>query len=192
MVNSAIKTFPTQKQSKRKLNDKPWFGKECKNKSNNFANKRKEFLNNNNRITKLKMIQAKKEYKPVLNKYRNKFNKNFNNKLRRIKDKDPKYFWSIIKSKKKETLTDISMKCLHEYFKNLNEENDKETGLHISDVIINNNEEPILNDEITENEIVNAINKLKHDKATGFDGISNEIIKNSSKKITKLLTFILY
>jgi len=63
------------------------------------------------------MIQAKKEYKRVLNKYRNKFNKNFDNKLRQIKDKDPKYFWSIIKSKKKEPLTDISMKCLYEYFK---------------------------------------------------------------------------
>ena len=57
------------------------------------------------------------------------------------------------------------MKCLYEYFKNLNEGNDNEAGLHISDVIINNNEEPILNDEITENEIVNIINKLKNNKA---------------------------
>jgi len=131
------------------------------------------------------MIQAKKEYKRVLNKYRNKFNKNFDNKLRQIKDKDPKYFWSIIKSKKKEPLTDISMKCLYDYFKNLNEGNDNEAGLHISDFIINNNEEPILNDEITENEIVNVINKLKNNKATGLDRISNEVIKNSSKKSIK-------
>jgi len=190
LITSAINTFPAQKQSKRNLNDKPWFGKECKNKSNNFANKRKEVLKNNNRITKFKMIQAKKEYKRVLNKYRNKFNKNFDNKLRQIKDKDPKYFWSIIKSKKKEPLADISMKCLYEYFKNLNEGNDNEARLHISDCIINNNEEPILNDEITENEIVNVINKLKNNKATGLDGISNEMIKNSSKKIIKLLTYI--
>ena len=52
-------------------------------------------------------------------------------------------------------------------------------------MIINNNEEPILNDEITENEIVNVINKLKNNKATGLDRISNEVIKNSSKKSIK-------
>ena len=89
VVNSAIKTCPAQKQSKRKVNDKPWFGKKCKNKSNNFANRRKECLNNNNRITKFKMIQAKKEYKRVLNKCRNKVNNTFDNNLRQLKTKIP-------------------------------------------------------------------------------------------------------
>ena len=48
----------------------------------------------------------------------------------------------------------------------------------------------IINNEITEKEVKNAITKLKCKKAAGFDGITNEMIK-ASPILTSLFNLIL-
>ena len=39
-----------------------------------------------------------------------------NSKLRTLKDKDPKKFWSIINDKRKEPIKEIQIETLYEYF----------------------------------------------------------------------------
>ena len=45
-----------------------------------------------------------------------------------------------------------------------------------------------LNKDITEEEVTNAIRKLKNGKATGPDGVPNEILKWGEKTLSPILT----
>ena len=75
---------------------------------------------------------------------------------------------------------DVDLQTFFDYFKELNAE------IHADDVvgptnIANNNIntvcEALLNSEITEAEIKEAIQSLKNNKTSGIDGIANEYLK---------------
>jgi hypothetical protein len=44
---------------------------------------------------------------------------------------------------------------------------------------------------VTNIEIINAINNLKSKNSSGYDGISNKLLKLSSQSISRLLSYII-
>jgi hypothetical protein len=51
---------------------------------------------------------------------------------------------------------------------------------------------PVMNcNLVAEEEITTAINKLKSKNSSGYDGITNKLIKLSRKQISKPLTYII-
>ena len=71
---------------------------------------------------------------------------------------------------KKENV-DIPVNTLYEYLKKLNEndENNDEAGTFLDNICDNQIYDDILNGDITEDEVLNAIKNLKNGKAAGID-----------------------
>ena len=104
MLNdSGKKTFSKRMQNRRNTSQKLWFGKECRFKRKKFLKCQWAYLKENNPQKRNQMNSAKKAYKQAINKFKNKELKKFNNKLRNLKDNNPRQFWSLIKDKNKES-----------------------------------------------------------------------------------------
>ena len=188
MLNdSGKKTFSKRMQNRRNTSQKLWFGKECRIKRKKFLKCRRAYLKENNPQKRNEMNSAKKEYKQAINKFKNKELKKFNNKLRNLKDNNPRQFWSLIKDKNKESLKEIEMNTLFEHFRNLNKGND-DNQPNLLDMQIEGNEH--LDAPVTEEEVRKITTKLKNNKSPGIDGIVNEYIKYGIDKIANVLTAI--
>ena len=73
-------------------------------------------MKNKTQTGRAKSTEAKKLYEKTVNYARKTFNKKMNSKLRSLKDKDPKKFWSIINDKKTEPIKEMQIETLYEYF----------------------------------------------------------------------------
>jgi hypothetical protein len=62
---------------------------------------------------------------------------------------------------------------------NENDENDDEAGTFLDNICDNQIYDDILNGDITEDEVLNAIKNLKNGKAAGIDDFVNEYFKYS-------------
>ena len=87
-------------------------------------------------------------------------------------------FWNYVNSlNTKPSNPDIKLDALHDFFKTLNstEHDDVVEG----EIAANNLDSDMLNCEISEDEILKCIKKLKNGKCPGIDDIMNEYIKVS-------------
>ena len=126
------------------------------------------------------MIEKSKKYKAELKRVQSKEKENLVIKLKENKSKDPKTYWKISKEKNlNESKTSLTLEDFYRHFKTLSEENDLiYDHLTEPETIVNETRElEILNNPITENEVLKAIGKLKNDKAPGYDNIINEHMK---------------
>ena len=97
-----------------------------------------------------------------------------------MQSKSPKDYWNYIHSlNSKRKTANIDIGIFYEFFKDLNKtDNEHETDQANPDFPdINIDHE--LNNEITCDEILEAVQKLKSGKANGLDELSNECIKHS-------------
>ena len=78
---------------------------------------------------------------------------------------------------------------MYEYFKELNnyEEDDDDDDIDLDAVFHNPLCDTLLNDELTEREILNAIKGLKNNKSPGLDSVFNEYLKNSPLCLIRIL-----
>ena len=98
-------------------------------------------------------------------------------KLKALRKKDSKEFWKHFKKKQKPEQQPINE--LYTFFKCFNE-NERGTNIEITTPhTTTDNDNPILNSEIRNEEITQAIQKLKNEKSPGQDFILNEYIKAS-------------
>ena len=119
-------------------------------------------------------------------------------KLKTMKSNNPKDFWKLINSNKKNKgKTNIAMDILFDFFKDLNSgdnsDNDLDTNSNMdsdldsnSDLDDNSDVNEIINGPITVDEIEKAIKRLKNNKASSDDNIINEYMKHSSQKMILL------
>lgn len=195
-VDNAKNTFGTHTPKKR-LNDhnksKPWFNKTC-------AEKRKEFNKLRDKYKHDKSDQVKNELNLKAKEFRNAMNKSFElfqeqnaTKLRQTSKSDPKEMWKILNnmnfSNKKDANIDIDK--LYEYFKKLNDTSEDVVDEDDSDAFLDNicdNDlyDVIINGEITEDEVNEAIKGLKNGKASGIDEFVNEYFKCSSPHLVSI------
>ena len=167
----------------KRNNCKKYFNSECyiKRKAYRKAKKyhyRVRTVDNHNDL-----VCKSKEYKNVLKKQFNEYQKSFVSKLRGLRTSDPKSYWSLLNrgcDKGKITQQKVAMNVFFDHFKNLNNvENDVDIVLP-DDVTEYNT---VINESITEKEVLEAIKSLKNQKACGNDMILNEFLKNGTDKL---------
>ena len=125
------------------------------------------------------MIEKSKEYKANLKRVKNKERNNLIKELRKCKSDDPKAYWKILNNQKKNCQVPITLNEFFEHFKQLADDESYDN----SDVNITNDQVTvdaeilsILNDPISEEEIIKSIKKLKNNKSPASDMIVNESI----------------
>ena len=86
------------------------------------------------------------------------------NKLRQMKQKSPKDFWNYVNSLNRKTNnSDIKLDSLFDFFKNLNS-TEHDDGDDSREELGVPNDSDALSTEVTEDEIINCIKKLKNGK----------------------------
>ena len=177
--NAAEQSFPPAKpaSSKRKPNSKNWFGYQCENARRKYHKARKRNKKRPTDSNKLDLKNASKAYKKTMNFHINKHNKSTQEKLRNLKSKNPRDFWRIMNSlDKSKDNENIDIETLYDFFKNLNEQNEREDMSPNVNIDLND-EDALLNSPITENEILKCIRWLKNNKSSANDKIINEYLK---------------
>jgi len=195
----------------RKLKeDKPWWDHECQH-----LQRTKYILLNQFRRSRrdddLKLYHtAKKNFR---NKCKQKERHYKNTLLTKLKDSvDNLNFWTLVKewtsSKHSKQSRNISCEQWLTHFSDLYNNNDLENvtefGRHVNNsnilhndfcVICDNDQPDLLNFDITQDEILSVVNKLRNGKSPGPDGIMYEMYTNSIdiliEPICKLLNLIL-
>ena len=101
--------------------------------------------------------------------------------LRSLSKADPKAFWATLNkySNTKKVNADIPVDIFFEYFRNLNSAEEDAIDVDIESFCENPLYDEILNGEITDSELLDALTQLKNNKSPGFDKIVNEYLKNS-------------
>ena len=196
-VNKPMKQTVNSKQ--KKLSKNEWFDKDCKVSKKRTSNLLRK-LNNTNRSRKAsKYEKLKKEYLEERLKYnklikekRKLYKKETQEKLLENK-KDSKKFWDLIKKSnfKSIKIPKINIEEWGNYFYGLlnpkrNQPNTKDTDPEQA------NEDPQviveeLDKEITQTEILQAIDKQKKGKSAGLDDISPDLIKLAKPHIINYL-----
>ena len=104
-------------------------------------------------------------------------------KLRKMKNKNPKDYWKILNSlDNKPENADIKLEDLYSFFKDLNyDPNNGTENTEDIQLLFNEVGDDFLNSSITESEILKCIKSLKNNKACSNDNILNEYIKSSAE-----------
>ena len=110
------------------------------------------------------------------------------NKLKTMRTKNPKEFWKILNKSKRKEQPDIPVDTFFEFYKELNQKpNQKDTpNLPEPEVQETNQINEEINKYIDKNEILNCIKKLKCNKASGEDYITNEYIKATATQFINI------
>ena len=186
--SASITTFGYKKSSNKQIdkyaNFKPWFNKQCINARNTYHKTRKMYNQYKSDYYKNLLKAVSKNYKQTLSMHKKTFQNQKVEKLRQLKNANPKEYWKIIKSTKKPNNIHATLEDLYSFYTkaNLNHTNENvdtqqndETEV-LSNEQINENE---INQPITEDEIIMVAKTLKNNKTGGVDNIINEHLKST-------------
>lgn len=178
-----------KKNRSRSTQHKPWFNQSCKIAQKKYYKARRKNYRTSTPLSRSCLVQASKLYAKTLKAARLKQRHSLHTKLRQMKSKKPKDFFSLLETRKQTYHNkQPSAEDFAKYFKQLTY-SDKVTDDNTNTECVELNmcddgtatEEYlcILNNEITESEILQAIGYLKNGKSTGIDNIRNEYIKST-------------
>ena len=133
-------------------------------------------------------FSKKKEYKKLIRKLKRKFQSETLDKIKMLADSNPKEFWNLvnsIKSNRSNLSGEISPVDWFNYFQNLNKINFS-TESHSNEAQIvkdfhlwATNSDETLDKPISLEEILDISRRLKSNKASASDSLTNDIIKTS-------------
>ena len=169
---------------KRLTENKPWYTAECEFKRNLYMSARNKYAVTKKNQDRIAMVELNRAYKKCLKQAFRMYKIDFNNRLRLLKNDNPKKYWQLLKDYNIEDEIPISCEDLYNHFKNLSNADVDKNG---EDVVLNQclqNPNGELNKPFTELEIKKCALKLRNNKIFGMDYIINEYIKTS---ITMLL-----
>ena len=143
----------------------------------------------NDPLIRGKYFTTKKTFTKTIKKQKIKEKNEIINKINDLQDKNPSSFWALINKikEKKESQEAIDPQIFFDHFKDLHATKhsknfDDNFAKQIEEEIKSNSEQIHIMDldkEISLKEIITATKSLKNKKASGFDSISNEMIKCS-------------
>ena len=201
ILNSAKRSFPIKKIHNKnnckktrpnKHKTKKWYNKECKKYRNILRKRSRELSMTPFDRHKLQLFtKARMEYKRVCRNAEKQYRKFLTAQLMDTEMNDPRSFWGIINKmnnwgkEQTEEIDHIKDADWAKYFKKLLNRNEipKQTntpGDIAQDPLTENQAmtfDPILDSRITADELREALNKLKGDKAPGPDGVLAEYLK---------------
>ena len=136
-----------------------------------MSTKRRVRLDNSDEH-RIAMKNASKAYKKTLSVAYNKYQRDFQKRIRNLKSSNPRDYWNIINRKcsggsGSNLLSDISSEVFFEHFKNLNSVS--KDAEHPTSFVNTGDTNNALNSPFTVEEIVKCIKELKHNKACGQD-----------------------
>ena len=181
-------TFISSNQIKQRKTE--WYDDECKN-SRLLANRALFAYRKTLAIAdKTLYTQSRNNYKKLIRQKKQNYEKTLSTYLLKNLHNSDK-FWHIIRKKswKRAKLPDIGIETWKSYFESLLTQNsafvanliaDDENGTDVNDLD--------LDDEITTDEVDQAISKLGRGKAPGLDEISSELVKLGRKQLVPFLT----
>ena len=191
-LNAAKVTFGTRtdtssnsqfQYSTNQVSINEWFNDRCRKDRDAYHRAKKIFNKTKSPKDYFHLQQISKRYKRTQNKAINKYRDKIKNEIYKQKVSDPQKFWKIFKKKE---INDSNVKAefeeLVKHFKSVSyrdEQFKKCTGSCTSTDSRHFQNDNILNDPITDQEILASINKLKNNKSSGDDNIINEYIKES-------------
>ena len=194
-ANLTVKTTPfviSNKQKKNRntnknKNHKKWYNTDCKKMKNSLVSAIKQM----NKFPKDPNIRkqyndTKRQYKKLLIETEKQFKKKIYTSLTTFEKDNPKGFWEAVQNLKNNTSSkrvqsdSVDPESWFNYFKHLHGNSDlPNTSPTPTPTQCNN----IINTPISLEEITNRVKKLKSNKASASDLISNEMIKFSQNTI---------
>ena len=84
----------------KKANGKPWFNQACKERRKQFFQAKAVYCKDKTDVNRNAKHIASRNYKKEINKQHKLYFKDFVNKLRNMKSKNPKDYWKIINESK--------------------------------------------------------------------------------------------
>ena len=180
LISSAKVSLPKYRHRPNKPSKFQCYTKEARRLTKEYQ--KAKLRNNRHRSieTKADLVAKSKACRKEIIKVRALNKKRTIQKLRELKDKDPKQYWRILQGNKREQIN-VSLEDFKEYFENLAVElgsNDNNDMPQVADSILNLDTND-LNQPFSETEIRQFVKNLKNNKASGIDGILNEFIKHS-------------
>ena len=164
--------------------NKPWFTNDCKFARQNYRKLKRKLKKRPSTLLKNQVKESEKKYKKTLDKALKTYKKNMMQKMKKLRSNNTKEYWQILNKRVHANQPDIKFDKLLEFFKDLNSKDNMNFTDRVNlpnldyDQINNLNEE--INCEISKEEILNCIKKLKNNKACGDDFIIYEYIKCTS------------
>ena len=161
----------------------PWFDHDC-------YEARKKYSKIKNRLQKRKneyyISEIRKEsniYKKLIKLKKETYQAELHSKLRHDQKSNPKDFWRVI-NRKGNNISKIDIETFKTYFENLNSSSITHDNLVVDSIEANHS----FNDPFTFEELKAHILLLKNNKASGYDRILNEHLKNCPDSLIRLLT----
>ena len=161
---------------------------QCKFQRQNYRKLKRKYKRYKTDVVKNELAAAEREYKRTLDTSMSRHRKDMQNKLKTMRTKNPKEFWKILNKGKRKEQPDIPVDTFFEFYKELNQKPDQKDTPNLPEPEIQEtnqiNEE--VNKYIDKNEILNCIKKLKCNKASGEDYITNEYIKATATQFINI------
>jgi hypothetical protein len=182
----------TTKNSKQQINNskthKPWFTVQCKFQRQNYRKLKRKYKRYKTEAVKNELDAAERQYKRTLDISMSRHRKDMQNKLKTMRTKNPKEFWKILNKGKRKEQPNIPVDTFFEFYKELNQKPNQKDTPNLPEPEVQEtkqiNEE--INKYIDKNEILNCIKKLKCNKASGEDYITNEYIKATATQFINI------
>lgn len=188
-IKAKNKTFSkyivNENQSHPKNQNKKWFNNDCRHARQKFHLARRIYNNNKSHENRKNLLESSKMYKKQINKSILKHKRSMRKKVREMRQKTPKDYWNYINSlNHKKVNSDIKLESFFDFFKNINNTaQDDDVALEAESSEF---DPEMLNCNITEDEILRCVKKLKNGKCSGLDNIINEYIKISAPELTPI------
>ena len=184
--------------SRKKRKSKPWYNIQCSKLKDEVRSLAKLVCKDPRNIhLRATFFTAKRNYKKIIKQSKSQFKQHLSKQLDNAAVSNSVEYWKILKllkgSEKETNDNPISAEDWVKHFKELFKTPILNKGLDekaIADELKHLENNPIFNElsfTFTEEEILNAISKLKLGKAPGPDSISSEIIKATTPIITPIL-----
>ncbi len=167
-----------------------WFSQDCHDARAEYNKARKQYNKTKCNEKYNALRNASRKYKQTLNSALQKHRKTISDDLKRSRFDNPREFWKKINANnKKQSNIKADPNILFEHFRASCAADNSPSPNRASEINIEPSESnETLNGEITENEVLSAVDKLKTNKAPGDDMIINEYIKNSSTALLPIIT----
>ena len=188
LLESAEKTLGKQ-QTKLPTMTNYSHNYECRMKKREYNRAKTKLKYSKTPLNILNKRKACREYKIAVRKAEKMKTQRLLSKLKNLKNTDARTYWKIISNKSIDKAQQPSIPQLEHHFKGLNimisENTIDESNVNCISADESNYDDSLLNEPITEEEIISASKKLKNNKSPGVDNIVNEYIKASIMPMMK-------
>ena len=189
LINAARETFgmhrnPLSSEHNKTTSKKPWFNNDCRTARTKYHLAKKMHNRHKTLENKAYLAEMSKAYKKTIDTCVREYRSALTNKLTNLRSTNPKDYWKILNSGNKDKKCAVDIEDMYNFMKEVNNADPEDHIPNSFNPIPVRNETQLISDDllntpIREEEIIEAVQKLKKGKAPGFDSILNEHISSS-------------